>query len=217
METRKITIVSTRAQKKYVLETAATTLAELKEAMDAQDIDYSGMTFFEGLTKTELKVDDSQLPHDVEYKGNITNELVIMLTVANKNIKSGNDRADCYDFIKRNNLQQKVKEVYGKNYTNVSTEELLEFAEGYPNEPSAENKASNEGDYNAENVDVDCVSRKAIVKLVQLLEDYELIEPSDAEDIYALISKPSTDIKLNNEVKSPYADDEIESMFEGLR
>ena len=41
---------------------------------NSHGIDYQDMTFFEGLTKIELKTDESVLPHDVPYKGNITNE-----------------------------------------------------------------------------------------------------------------------------------------------
>ena len=84
MEARNITIVSTQNQNKYVVNTDATTLRELKAALDAQGIGYAGMTFYEGLSHTELLTDDSVLPHDVPYKGAVTNELVFMLTVPNK-------------------------------------------------------------------------------------------------------------------------------------
>lgn len=89
MENRKITIVSTRTQKKSVIMSAATTLAELKSDLRANGIDYEDMTFYEGLSKVELKDDASILPHDVPYKDKVTNELVFMLTTANKKIKSG--------------------------------------------------------------------------------------------------------------------------------
>lgn len=89
MENRKIIIVSTRTQKKSVIMSAATTLAELKSDLRANGIDYEDMTFYEGLSKVELKDDASMLPHDVPYKDKVTNELVFMLTTANKKIKSG--------------------------------------------------------------------------------------------------------------------------------
>ena len=84
MEARKITIVQTKNQKKSVIMSAATTLAELKRDLRDNGIDYVGMTFFEGTSKVELKTDDAVLPHDVPYKGTITNELVFMLTNTNK-------------------------------------------------------------------------------------------------------------------------------------
>ena len=86
METRKITIVSTKTQKKSVIMSAATTLAELKSDLTQNGIDYDGMTFYEGVSKVELKNDTSVLPHDVPYKGQTTNELVFMLTNTNKTI-----------------------------------------------------------------------------------------------------------------------------------
>lgn len=89
MESRKITIVETKNQRKSTIMSSASTLAELKSDLRANGIDYSGMTFFEGTSKVELKNDASVLPHDVPYKGTITNELVFMLTNTNKKIRSG--------------------------------------------------------------------------------------------------------------------------------
>ena len=89
MQERKITVVSTRNQKKSVIMSAATTLAELKADLRQNGIDYTGMTFYEGTSKVELKDDASVLPHDVPYKGQTTNELVFMLTNTNKKIRSG--------------------------------------------------------------------------------------------------------------------------------
>ena len=89
MQERKITVVSTRNQKKSVIMSAATTLAELKADLRQNGIDYEGMTFYVGTSKVELKDDNSVLPHDVPYKGQTTNELVFMLTNTNKKIRSG--------------------------------------------------------------------------------------------------------------------------------
>ena len=97
METRKITVVSTREQKRSTIMSAATTLGELKADLNNAGINYSDMTFYEGLTKTELVNDESLLPTNVPYKGQITNELVFMLTNMNKKIKSGAmTRAEAY-------------------------------------------------------------------------------------------------------------------------
>lgn len=89
MESRKITIVSTKNQTKKVIMSSATTLAELKADLRQNGIDYQDMTFFEGTSKVELKTDNSIIPHDVPWKGTTTNELVFMLTNTNKKIKSG--------------------------------------------------------------------------------------------------------------------------------
>ena len=76
MESRKITIVSTKTQKKSVIMSEAETLRELKHDLDNAGIDYSDMTFYEGTSKTELKTDDSVLPKDVPYTNRTTGETV---------------------------------------------------------------------------------------------------------------------------------------------
>lgn len=124
METRKITIISTKNHSTKVINSAATTLGELKTDLNNAGIDYADCTFFEGLTKTELKNDNSLLPHDVPYKGTTTNNLVFMITNASKKIKSGADRKAIIAEIKSKNLTELVKKTYGKNYTNCKTEDL---------------------------------------------------------------------------------------------
>jgi hypothetical protein len=130
MEARKITIVQTKNQKKSVIMSSATTLAELKNDLRANDIDYDGMTFFEGTSKVELINNDSVLPHDVPYKGTVTNELVFMLTNTNKKIRSGAmSRAEAYSKIKSMGLGELCKEKYGKNFTQCSTNDLIALIE----------------------------------------------------------------------------------------
>lgn len=89
MEIRKITIVKTQGAGMETYETGIETLGELKELLTAKGISHNGMAFYEGISKTELLHDDSQLPRGMSYKGGITNDLVIVLTVANKKIDSG--------------------------------------------------------------------------------------------------------------------------------
>ena len=127
MEARKITVVQTKNQKKSVIMSAATTLAELKSDLRANGIDYDGMTFYEGTSKVELKDDASVLPHDVPYKGQLTNELVFMLTNTNKKIRSGADmsRADAYAAIKAKGLQGECVKRFGKNFTMCKTIDLI--------------------------------------------------------------------------------------------
>lgn len=128
METREIFIANTKTQTRTKLNTAATTLGELKAALDAAHIDYSGMTFTEGISKTQLLSDDTQLPTNVMYKGHPTNNLVILLTNTKKNIASGiRSRKECYTLIKEHNLQTSVKDHFHANYTNISTPDLDAF------------------------------------------------------------------------------------------
>lgn len=128
MQARKITVVSTKNQTKNVFMSEATTLAELKNDMRLNGIDYTDMAFYEGTSKTELRFDESILPHDVPYKGTITNELVFLLTNTNKKIKSGAmTRKEAYLAIKELHLEEAVRETFGKNFTQVKTDDLVEL------------------------------------------------------------------------------------------
>lgn len=125
---REILIANTKTQKRSKITTSATTLGELKADLRAAGIDYSNMTFTEGISKTQLLNDATQLPQNVMYKGQPTNNLVILLTNTKKNISSGNmTRKGVYQAIKDNNLQDAVKKKFGRNFTQVPTSNLLVF------------------------------------------------------------------------------------------
>lgn len=125
---REILIANTKTQKRSKVTTSATTLGELKADLRAAGIDYNGMTFTEGISKTQLIDDATQLPQNVMYKGQPTNNLVILLTNTKKNIASGTmSRKEVYQAIKDNNLQDAVKEEFGRNFTQVPTSDLLVF------------------------------------------------------------------------------------------
>lgn len=125
---REILIANTKTQKRSKVTTSATTLGELKADLRAAGIDYNDMTFTEGISKTQLLDDATQLPQNVMYKGQPTNNLVILLTNTKKNIASGTmSRKEVYQAIKDNNLQDAVKEEFGRNFTQVPTSDLLVF------------------------------------------------------------------------------------------
>lgn len=128
METRKIVVVNTRTQSKKVINSSANTLAELKADLNANRINYDDMAFYEGVSKVELKDDSSVLPHDIPYKGQVTNDLVIMLTNSEKKIASGAmSRKEAFAVIKERNLQEAIKAKTGASYSNLPTEELVNF------------------------------------------------------------------------------------------
>lgn len=245
MEARKITVVQTKNQKKSVIMSAAMTLAELKSDLRANGIDYNGMTFFEGTSKVELKNDASVLPHDVPYKGIITNELVFMLTNTNKKIRSGAvamSRAEAYSAIKSMGLQDACVKKFGKNFTMCKTADLIALiqsnnsaANPAPAAPKAETKkeekaeapvntpkasapvapASNGGEC------VDTVARAAISKLVEILEDNGTIEDYEKEKVLDILGgEVAVAAAPSEEYKpksaSPYSDDEIGDMFAGM-
>lgn len=232
MEARKITVVQTKNQKKSVIMSAATTLAELKSDLRANGIDYDGMTFFEGTSKVELKNDVSVLPHDVPYKGTVTNELVFMLTNTNKKIRSGAttmSRAEAYSAIKSMGLQDACVKKFGKNFTMCKTADLIALVQSNdvskpaPAAPKAETKKEEKVEAPASNDDecVDTVARAAISKLVEILENNGTIEDYEKEEVLGILggevavsAAPSEGYKPKS--ASPYSDDEINDMFTGM-
>ena len=230
METRKITIVATREQKKYVIESAATTLGELKADLDNVGINYDDMTFMEGLTRTEILRDDSLLPHDVERVNRetgetvVTNELVFMLTNTEKKIRSGMvcaDRKSCYSYIKEHGMQDAVQRTFGKNFTQVKTDDLIGFikneSEAAPVEQGTGYAAQVPAPEHTECVDLK--ARKAIAILCNALNEHDSY---DFGDVVAEINDMDmfAEDKLCTEsqnVNSPYSDDEINDMFAGLK
>ena len=137
---RTIKVMSTKNSRKYTLESNATTLGELKAEFSAAGIDYSDMEFTEGITKTTFIDDSSILPEKVMFKGRETSDLVIILTNTQKKINSGADmsRPQVYAYIKEHNLGEAIKEAFGKNYTTVSTDALIEFLDNYREEYNEE-------------------------------------------------------------------------------
>lgn len=131
METRKVTIINSKTQsQKVIQDSKATTLGELKQEMMERGIDYTGMTFFEGHMRAELKDDAAPLPTNIPYKGQVVNDLTFMLTAPEKKVRSGAmSRAEAYAEIKKRHLQSVCVEKFGKNFTQCSTADLISLFE----------------------------------------------------------------------------------------
>lgn len=131
METRKVTIINSKTQsQKVIQDSKATTLGELKQEMRERGIDYTGMTFFEGHMRAELKDDAAPLPANIPYKGQVVNDLTFMLTAPEKKVRSGAmSRAEAYAEIKKIGLQGACVEKFGKNFTQCSTADLISLFE----------------------------------------------------------------------------------------
>lgn len=237
MEKRKITVIPTKTHKTQVIESAATTLAELKADLTKAGIDYTDCTFFEGLTKIELKNDAAILPHDVPYKGTTTNNLVFMITNASKKIRSGAklDRKAIIEEIKAKNLTEVVKKTYGKNYTNCKTEDLQEILNKEVASTSADAStptakaalAKKEAPSkpamkttDPSNYVTKAELREVIESLLKEMEN-EGIDYSDDVDIdnIAIIGNVTSDTSnasKEEESDSPYSSDELDDMFKGM-
>lgn len=243
METRKITIVSTKTQKKSVIMSDAETLGELKRDLNEAGIDYDGMTFYEGTSKTELKTDESVLPKDVPYTNRTTgetkntNELVFMLTNTNKKIRSGAmTRNEAYSVIKSKCLQKACKDKYGKNFTMCSINDLILLIEENKAPETIKPKATKAVKTATIAVAtaapaapstpapvaefVDTQARAAISKLVGLLEDNEVINEYEAQYVLDILEgatgTPMVSESYKPNSKSPYSDNEIDAMFRGM-
>lgn len=234
MEKRKITVIPTKTHKTQVIESAATTLAELKADLTKAGIDYTDCTFFEGLTKIELKNDAAILPHDVPYKGTTTNNLVFMITNASKKIRSGAklDRKAIIEEIKVKNLTEVVKKTYGKNYTNCKTEALQEIlnkevtstaadastptAKAAPIKKEAPSKPAMKAD-DLSNYVTKAELREVIESLLKEMEKegVDYVEDVDIDNI-AIIGKVSSSNSEEEKSDSPYSSNELDDMFKGM-
>lgn len=206
METRKITVISNKGQYKKVMNSAATTLGELKADMTAVGIDYDGMSFLEGLTRTELIDDASQLPTNVNYRGTVTNDLVFYLTATNKKIKSGYSnpmpsemsRQEVYDVIRASqDLQNKVKDLYGRNFTQVSTDNLVHIIIEAQMPCTCDECPA-----------TDVEEMNQVELLAYYLLDNGCITPCQYDMVLGV------DNHHSSEEQSPYSNEELEDMFD---
>lgn len=126
---RKITVLVESTQSKHVLQSNATTLGELKNELRDKNISFnSDDVFKEGMSKTVLTTDESILPSNIPWRGEVTNDLIFMITAPQKKIKSGvMTRAEVYAEVKRLKLQDTISKKMGKNFTQCSTATLLTF------------------------------------------------------------------------------------------
>ena len=230
MDIREVLIANTKTQKRYKVNTDATTLGELKAALDAEGIDYAGMTFTEGISKTQLTSDDSQLPTNVMYKGQPTNNLVMLLTNTTKNIASGAEpltRKEIYTIIRENNLSDDLKEEFG-NWTIITTEALEEFIRNNydiiedEEEETEENQEEDEEDVEASHPAlVDCLY--AYIKDMYdegVLDGDDIIALADAIDDFADSISDDVDdtpaLKHHAEVDDEAANNKIDDILAGM-
>ena len=129
---RQITIYESAQNGKITVfnDVECNTLGELKQLLDEKGINYSGMEFIEGVTNTKLLSDDSRIPTDIPFKGKTTNNVFFNILKKDSKISSGVD----YHILSRKDLMaaakpfsQKIRECFGKSYTQVSSDTLAEW------------------------------------------------------------------------------------------
>lgn len=200
MNTKKFTVVDTRTNRTKTFESTANTVGELKADLMRNGIDPTDMAIQEGLTKTELGDNDcTYLPHDVPYRGGVTNNLVFRLTQKEKKIRSGAmSRSEAYDKVKELGLTEKIAEKYGKNFTMCKTSDLI-----------AEIEACECTDKENCGCDYRPVTLDAFEALLHALVDNDAITEEEAmeiADILGIELFPDDAIYSNSEIDQMFAD-----------
>lgn len=203
MEKRPITVLSTKQQKKFIIESEAETLGQLKQDMITAGVDIDDMTFYEGLSKTELIANDTQLPINVMYKGEPTNNLAIYVTNPKRKIESGMDRKEIYKEIKEWGLEDIIKTKYGKSYTQVSNEELMSVINEVNTSSDNDEDSNASADCPVDYTDKTCIQCRIKHMAEELLHIY-----NELEDL---------NITKGNDDKSVYTDNELDDMFNFLQ
>jgi hypothetical protein len=215
------TIVDTESQKTKEIKSNATTVAELKRDLRQNGFNVDGKTIQEALTRTEFKDDTSVLPHDVPYKGSTTNDLVFRLTKANKQVRSGMDRKQAYDEVKRLGLGDAIKAKFGKNFTQVSTNDLIAFINANGKKGAAAPKPAKEAPKRETPAKKEtpasgkeCKCMDALKNLCSILVDNGTIDETDMEAIFG--ETPAEAAAPASGSKSKYDKDELNELLSGL-
>ena len=159
-----------------------------------------------GKIEQMLLDNNSILPTDIPYKGQVVNDLVFMLSTTNKKIKSGISRNEVYEQINNLGLKEEVKNIFNRNYTQVPTDDLLGLIARYSMQVTNEAHPSN-------NNVMSCTERfnrleNAFMELVGLLTDYDVIDVED-HDMFA----ETFDMEVEGDKQQEMTPQEIDEMF----
>lgn len=134
MQKRKIMVANSEDHTRKVIESEAETLGELKHDFDVNGIYYEGLDITEGISRTSLLHDSSQLPRQLSYKKPgtdttiITDDLVILITRTKKKTSSGTlSRKEIYAVIKEFGIKDQITTFFGNNYTHISSQDLVNY------------------------------------------------------------------------------------------
>lgn len=191
---RKITVLVESTQSKVVFQSDATTLGELKNELRERQVNYdSDSVFKEAMTKSILASDKSPLPSNIPWKGQVTNDLVFMVTAPQKKIKSGVlNRKEAYDKVRELGLMDKIQKTEGKNFTQCSTVILISYIEEA--QKNAANKAKNpapapiakERKSNKMDASVVTARENALKDLLNEMVSKGVLMQHDADNIYGV-------------------------------
>lgn len=195
----KATVVNTVENTTKVVELpeAVTDLSGLKHFLDIID-----GQFFEGTTHTDLTSDTQVLPQLPESKKE--RGYVFFVSPAQNKIKNGTyTRKECYAIIKSNNLGDKIKAKYGRNFTQVATDALNETIEENVDDVEAPT-APEENPAPVEDTDAGKITtekelfQKIVNKLAQLNNNEEIIVDDLVEGVNRVFPTPYSVQDLSN-------------------
>lgn len=195
----KATVVNTVENTTKVVELpeAVTDLSGLKHFLDI-----SGGQFFEGTTHTDLTSDTQTLPQLPESKKE--RGYVFFVSPAQNKIKNGAyTRKECYAIIKSNNLGDKIKAKYGRNFTQVATDALNETIEENVDDVEAPT-APEENPAPVEDADAGKITtekellQKIVDKLAQLNNNEEITVADLVEGVNRVFPAPYSVQDLSN-------------------
>lgn len=195
----KATVVNTVENTTKVVELpeAVTDLSGLKHFLDISD-----GQFFEGTTHTDLTSDTQVLPQLPESKKE--RGYVFFVSPAQNKIKNGTyTRKECYAIIKSNNLGDKIKAKYGRNFTQVATDALNETIEENVDDVEAPT-APEENPAPVEDTDAGKITtekellQKIVDKLAQLNNNEEIIVDDLVEGVNRVFPTPYSVQDLSN-------------------
>lgn len=212
---RTITIVSTDAPKN-VFEADVTTVGELRKELSLKGIDFAGKSMFEGITKADYgnATNDTVLPHDLTWKGEVTNSLVFMITKAKKNIDSGMgstlSRRDLFAKIKSLGIADSIKTEFGTDYTHLSSVVLSDFVAKHCSSEIQESISEKESVDNIDNQNAQKIThlKGAILAFIAMTVIEKLISVEEIADMLPGYSVPATPKGASNQ--------DIEEMFASL-
>jgi len=237
MEARKITVVNSMSQSSKTIMSGASTLGELKNDLTANHITFNNeCSFTEGISRTALLNDDSQLPMNVTYRGNQTNELVILISATKSKISSGAfERGDLYYMIHNDvNLRLYILEQSGKNFTNISTAELNNLVNNYQEHHTLAHTVTpdeEEDDYQSNDVcsdedddedsdvrndvyealnEIDCFDETDINLIMEFIKNFMEYKKHHG-NMYSAASNAS-----NNGISSSYSQDDLNDIINGV-
>ena len=195
----KATVVNTVENTTKVVELpeAVTDLSGLKHFLDIND-----GQFFEGTTHTDLTSDTQALPQLPESKKE--RGYVFFVSPAQNKIKNGAyTRKECYAIIKSNNLGDKIKAKYGRNFTQVATDALNEIIEENVDDVEVPT-ASEDNPAPVEDTDADKITtekellQKIVDKLAQLNNNEEITVDDLVEGVNRVFPTPYSVQDLSN-------------------